>query len=110
VLRDKRVRGRTSVSGSALDRSFATGPGIHPSPPLGTEVPQDQRPALCAQLEEDSDAIQTQRGRLSHQSGQWELRLNRGRGSGTAYSRLFLAIEAAQMALDEVDRYRNDLC
>jgi hypothetical protein len=110
VLRDKRVRGRTSVSGSALDRSFATGPGIRPSPPLGTEVPQDQRPALCAQLKEDRDAIQTQRGRLSHQSGRWELRLNRGRGSGTAYSRLFLAIEAAELALDEVDRYRSDLC
>jgi len=39
VLRDKRVRGRTSISGSALDRRAPTGPGIYPSPPLGTESP-----------------------------------------------------------------------
>jgi hypothetical protein len=110
VLRDKRVRGRTSVSGSALDRSFATGPGIRPSPPLGSQIPPDERPALCAQLNEDRDAIQTQRGRLSHQSGRWELRLNRGRGSGTAYSRLFLAMDAVEVALEETDRYRNEVC
>jgi hypothetical protein len=110
VLRDKRVRGRTSVSGAALDRSFATGPGIQPSPPLGTPIPQEQRPALCAQLGEDREAIQEQRGRLSHQSGRWELRLNRGRGSGTAYNRLFLAMDAADMALEETDRYRDDVC
>ena len=110
VLRDKRVRGRTSVSGAALDRSFATGPGIHSSPPLGTPIPEEQRRALCAQLREDREAIQAQRGRLSHQSGRWELRLNRGRGSGTAYSRLFLAMEAADMALEETDRYRDDVC
>jgi hypothetical protein len=110
VLRDKRVRGRTSVSGSALDRSFATGPGIRPSPPLGSQIPPDERPALCAQLNEDRDAIQTQRGRLSHQSGRWELRLNRGRGSGTAYSRLFLAMDAVEVALEETDRYRKEVC
>jgi hypothetical protein len=110
VLRDKRVRGRTSVSGSTLDRSFATGPGIRASPPLGSQIPPDERPALCAQLKEDRDAIQTQRGRLSHQSGRWELRLNRGRGSGTAYSRLFLAMDAVEVALEETDRYRNDVC
>jgi hypothetical protein len=110
VLRDKRVRGRTSVSGSALDRSFATGPGIRPSPPLGSQIPPDERPGLCAHLKEDRDAIQTQRGRLSHQSGRWELRLNRGRGSGTAYSRLFLAMDAVEVALEETDRYRNDVC
>jgi hypothetical protein len=110
VLRDKRVRGRTSVSGSALDRSFATGPGIRPTPPLGTEVPQDQRPALCTQVTEDYEAVRTQRGRLLQQSGIWELRLNRGRGSGTAYSRLFRAIEAVDMAEEEVDRYRDDVC
>jgi hypothetical protein len=110
VLRDKRVRGRTSVSGSALDRSFATGPGIRPSPPLGSQIPPDERPALCAQLNEDRDAIQTQRGRRSHQSGRWELRLNRGRGSGTAYSRLFLAMDAVEVALEETDRYRNEVC
>jgi hypothetical protein len=110
VLRDKRVRGRTSVSGSALDRSFATGPGIRPSPPLGTEVPQDQRPALCSQLREDHDAIRAQRGRLLQQSGRWELRLNRGRGSGTAYSRLFRAIEAVDFAVEELERYSDELC
>jgi hypothetical protein len=110
VLRDKRVRGRTSVSGSALDRSFATGPGIRPSPPLGTEVPQDQRPALCSQLGEDHDAIRAQRGRLLQQSGRWELRLNRGRGSGTAYSRLFRAIEAVDFAVEELERYSDELC
>jgi hypothetical protein len=110
VLRDKRVRGRTSVSGSALDRSFATGPGIRPTPPLGTEVPQDQRPALCTQVTEDYEAVRTQRGRLLQQSGIWELRLNRGRGSGTAYSRLFGAIEAVDMAEEEIKRYRDDLC
>jgi hypothetical protein len=110
VLRDKRVRGRTSVSGSTLDRSFATGPGIRASPTLGSQIPPDERPALCAQLKEDRDAIQTQRGRLSHQSGRWELRLNRGRGSGTAYSRLFLAMDAVEVALEETDRYRNDVC
>jgi hypothetical protein len=110
VLRDKRVRGRTSVAGSTLDRSFATGPGIRPTPPLGSQIPPDERPALCAQLKEDRDAIQTQRGRLSHQSGRWELRLNRGRGSGTAYSRLFLAMDAVEVALEETDRYRNEVC
>jgi hypothetical protein len=36
--------------------------------------------------------------------------LNRGRGSGTAYSRLFRAMEAADLAYEEVDRYRDDLC
>ncbi len=110
VLRDKRVRGRTSIPGTAFAGSSATGPGIRPSPPLGTDVPQEQRPALCAQLGEDREAIQTQRGRLSHQSGTWELRLNRGGGSGTAYTRLFSAMEAADLALEEVDRYRDDLC
>src|SRR5919112_6458975 len=46
VLRDKRVRGRTSVSGGALDRSAPTGPGIRPSPPPGSEVRLEQRMAL----------------------------------------------------------------
>jgi hypothetical protein len=110
VLRDKRVRGRTSIPGTAFDGSAATGPGIRPSPPLGTEVPQDQRPALCTQLNEDYEAVRTQRGRLLQQSGIWELRLNRGRGSGTAYSRLFGAIEAVDMAEEELKRYRDDLC
>lgn len=110
VLRDKRVRGRTSVSGSALDRSAPTGPGIRPSAPLGTEVTQQQRPALCIQVSEDHEALRAQRGSLLHQSGRWELRLSLGRGSGTAYSRLFLAIEAVDMAVEEVERYRDELC
>ena len=46
VLRDKRVRGRTSVPGTALDGSSSTGPGIRPSPPLSSQVPDEQRPAL----------------------------------------------------------------
>lgn len=110
VLSDKRVRGRTSVPGTAFVGSSATGPGIRPSPPIGTQVPQEQRPALCAQLREDRDAVDTQRGRLLHQSGVWELRLNRGRGSGSAYTRLFLAIEAAEATLDEVERYLDGVC
>ena len=110
VLRDKRVRGRTSVPGTALDGSSATGPGIRPIPPLSSQVAPEQRPALCAQLKQDRGALRTQSGRLSHQSGRWELRLNRGGGSGTAYSRLFLAMDAVRMALEEVDRYRNDVC
>jgi hypothetical protein len=110
VLRDKSVRGRTSIPGTAFDGSSATGPGIRPTPPVGTQVSQEQLPALCAQLNEDRDAIQTQSGRLSHQSGRWELRLNKGRGSGTAYSRLFLAMDGVRTALEEVGRYREGLC
>jgi hypothetical protein len=110
VLRDKRVRGRTSVPGTALDGSSSTGPGIRPTPPLGSQVPEEQRPALCAQLGQDREALRTQGGTLSHQSGRWELRLNRGRGSGAAYARLFLAREGVDMALEEVERYRNDIC
>jgi hypothetical protein len=110
VLRDKRVRGRTSVPGTALDGSSATGPGIRPSPPIGSQIPEDERPALCAQLKEDREAVRTQRGRLLHQSGRWEVRLNRGRGSGAAYSRLFRAIEALDMTLEEVERYRDSVC
>jgi hypothetical protein len=61
-------------------------------------------------LKEDRDAIQTQRGRLYSQSGRWELRLNRGRGSSTAYTRLFRAMDSATMALEEVNRYRDEVC
>jgi hypothetical protein len=110
VLRDKRVRGRTSVPGTAFVGSAPTGPGIRPSPPIGSQVSQEQRPALCAQLGEDREAVDTQGGRLLHQSGVWELRLNRGRGSGTAYNRLFLAIEATEFTLEEVERYRDGVC
>ena len=38
--------------------------------------------------EQDLDVLREQRGRLLHQSGRWELRLNRGRGSSAAYNRL----------------------
>lgn len=110
VLRDKRVRGRTMLHGTALDGSAATGPGIRPSPALGVQVPDEQRPALCTQLNEDQEPLITQRGRLSHQSGVWELRLNRGRGSGTAYSRLFVAIGAVDEALEELERYARSAC
>jgi hypothetical protein len=110
VLRDKRVRGRTSVPGTAFDGSSATGPGIRPTPPVGSEVPEDQRPALCAQVKEDYEAVRTQRGRLLYQSGRWELRLNRGRGSGAAYNRLSQVIGAVDMAVEEVERYRDGVC
>jgi hypothetical protein len=110
VLRDRRVRGRTSVPGTAFVGSAPTGPGIRPSPPIGSQVSQEQRPALCAQLGEDREAVDTQRGRLLHQSGVWELRLNRGRGSGTAYNRLFLAIEATEFTLEEIEGYRDGVC
>ena len=50
VLRDKRVRGRTSLPGTALGGSSATGPGIRASPPLGSQIahgaaPRALRPA-----------------------------------------------------------------
>jgi hypothetical protein len=63
VLEHNSVRGRTMVLGSAL-----TG-----------------RPTTD---EQDLDVLRTQRGRLLRQSGIWELRLNRGRGSSAAYNRL----------------------
>jgi hypothetical protein len=63
VLEDKRLRGRTMVLGSAL---------------TGTPAGEEQ----------DLDVLRAQRGRLLHQSGKWELRLNRGRGSAAAYDRL----------------------
>jgi hypothetical protein len=51
VLRDKRVRGRTSVPGTAFDGSSATGPGIRPSPPIGTEVPPGAAPRALHPVE-----------------------------------------------------------
>jgi hypothetical protein len=110
VLRDKRVRGRTSVPGTAFDGSSATGPGIRPTPPDGSQIPDEQRPALCVQVKEDREAVRTQLGRLLHQSGRWELRLNLGRGSGAAYSRLFRAIEALDMTIEELESYRDRVC
>src|SRR5918998_3132458 len=73
------VRGRTTVLGTAFDGSSANGPGIRPTPLAGGD---------CTQLREDYEVLRVQRGRLSHQSGRWELRLNRGRGSAAAYRRL----------------------
>jgi hypothetical protein len=110
VLSDKRTRGRTTVHSTAFDGSSPTGPGIHPTPPLGSQMAPEQRPALCAQLEADQEALRTQRGRLLHQSGIWELRLNLGRGSGSAYTRLFQAINAVDRAIEEVEGYSAAVC
>jgi hypothetical protein len=97
VLRDRRVRGRTTVAGTALDGAGVTGSGIRPNP-------------SCDQLREDHDALRVQRGRLSHQSGVWELRLNRGRGSGAAYRRLTQAIGALDEQVFELERYETAYC
>jgi hypothetical protein len=59
---------------------------------------------------QDHEALRAQLGRLLHQSGIWELRLNRGRGSGAAYDRLTQAIGALDMTLGEVERYRDGVC
>ena len=63
VLEDNRVRGRTMMLGDALTGTSSTD-------------------------EQDLDVLRVQRGRLLHQSGKWELRLNKGRGSSGAYNRL----------------------
>lgn len=63
VLEHNSVRGRTMVLGGALTGGPTTD-------------------------EQDLDVLRTQRGRLLRQSGIWELRLNRGRGSSAAYNRL----------------------
>jgi hypothetical protein len=110
VLSDKRTRGRTTIHSTAFDGSSASGPGIRPTPPIGSQISEEQRPALCAQLEADHEALRTQAGRLSRQSGIWELRLNRGRGSGTAYTRLFQAMNAVDRAMDEVEGYSAAAC
>ena len=97
VLRDNQVRGRTTIAGTALDGSTATGPGIRPNP-------------LCGQLEEDYEALRAQRGRLLHQSGVWEGRLNLGRGSGAAYNRLSQAIGALDELIFEIEGYLREPC
>ena len=97
VLRDKRVRGRTTVAGTALDGRTVTGPGIRPNP-------------TCDELREDYEALGDQRGRLLHQSGIWELRLNRGRGSAAAYRRLTQAIGAVDEQVFAVERYAAANC
>ena len=63
VLEDNSVRGRTMVLGEAL---------------TGAPTTDGQ----------DLDVLRAQRGTLLRQSGIWELRLNRGRGSSAAYNRL----------------------
>lgn len=91
VLEDNRVRGRTMVVGDALDGRTATGSGITTNP-------------SCEQLKEDYEALRVQRGRLSRQSGIWELRLNRGRGSAAAYNRLNQARSALEEMIYEIER------
>jgi hypothetical protein len=51
-----------------------------------------------------------QLGRLLHQSGVWELRLNRGRGSGAAYRRLSQAIGWVDQQVFELERYSAKVC
>jgi hypothetical protein len=92
VLEDNRVRGRTNVAGTALDGSAQTGLGIRPTP-------------TCEQLHEDHAALRTLGGKLSRQSGIWELRLNRGRGSGTAYNRLNQARSALEEMIFQIESY-----
>jgi hypothetical protein len=91
VLEDNRVRGRTTIAGTALDGSSSTGPGIRPNP-------------SCEQLVDDYGALRAQRGKLLHQSGIWERRLNLGRGSGAAYNRLNQAIGALDIMIFDLER------
>jgi hypothetical protein len=91
VLEDRRTRGRTMVAGEALDGTGSTGLGVRPNP-------------SCEQLREDYEVLGFQRGKLLHQAGIWELRLNRGRGSAAAYNRLYGAINLLDLAIDEMDR------
>jgi len=97
VLRDKRVRGRTTLAETGLDGMTVTGPGIRPNPP-------------CDQLREDHQALRAQLGRLLHQSGRWEARLNLGRGSPAAYRRLTQAIGALDEQVFELERYEAAYC
>jgi hypothetical protein len=78
VLEDNRVRGRTMVLGDALTGTRTT--------------------AL-----QDLDALRAQSGRLSRQSGIWELRLNRGRGSSAAYNRLTQVIGFLDETIDGLE-------
>jgi hypothetical protein len=110
VLGDDRARGRTTVAGTAFDGSFTSGPGIRPTPPIGSQIAEEQRPALCAQLERDHEALRVQRGRLLHQSGIWEQRLNLGRGSGAAYNRLSQAIGSLDELIWGLERYDASVC
>jgi hypothetical protein len=79
VLDDNRVRGRTMVLGSAL-----------------TGAPTSE--------ENDLGVLRVQLGRVLRQSGIWESRLNRGRGSGAAYNRLTEVIGFLDEAIFELER------
>ena len=91
VLEDRRTRGRTMVAGEALDGSDSTGLGVRPNP-------------SCEQIKADYEVLRVQRGKLLLQAGIWELRLNRHRGSAAAYNRLYGAINALDVAIDQMDR------
>jgi len=97
VLGDNRVQGRTTLAGTALDGSSATGPGVRPNP-------------TCDELRADHEALAVQRGKLLHQSGIWELHLNRGRGSSAAYNRLTQAIGALDESIFQVGRELASRC
>ncbi len=97
VLEDNSVRGRTMITGEILDGTAETGLGIRPN-------------ASCEQLEDDHEALSEQRGRLSRQSGIWELRLNRGRGSGAAYNRLNHARSSLEDMIYAIERNRYAAC
>jgi hypothetical protein len=90
VLEDNRVRARLMIAGEALDGSVATGPGVRPNP-------------SCEQLKEDYQVLRVQQGKLLHQSGRWELRLNRGRGSAAAYNRLNQVIGAVDETIFTIE-------
>lgn len=80
VLEDNRVRGRTMALGEALD---------------GSSAPAEQQ---------DLGTLRVQRGKLLRQSGIWELRLNRGRGSSAAYNRLNQVIGFVDETIDGLER------
>jgi hypothetical protein len=82
---------------NAFVGTAVTGPGLRPNPP-------------CDQLREDHEALRVQQGRLSHQSGVWELRLTRCRGSPAAYRRLTQAIGALDEQIFAVARYAASFC
>jgi hypothetical protein len=81
VLEDNRVRGRTMVLGTALN---------------GAPASDEPQPGL--------DTLRVQLGRLLRQSGIWELRLNRGRGSSAAYNRVTQVIGFLDETILEIER------
>jgi hypothetical protein len=79
VLEDNRVHGLTMDLGEALDGSSAA-------------------------EQQDLGTLRFQLGRLLRQSGIWELRLNRGRGSSAAYNRLTQVIGFMDETIDGLER------